>query len=214
MATVDFRNTVAMKGPNGGWGDQFMRIGYVQNVTIAALSATYSNNGVAFSLTSSAQGGSYLDMNTSAKQGSTPPWVDSQNATGFTYWGSSLTNRSVNLNSYDSPVIDVPSTSPANNSGKAVGDALVGFNISLNFTTYIAAETVDPETKPAYVNLAQFNWQANFNASAVNGSLQIGAGSGFSPAGPGAFSLSPPGSLVPIISGPAANSIVNNETWF
>ena len=87
------------------------------------------------------------------------------------------------------------------------------FNFALGFTTYVAAETVDPEPQPAYVDLAQFNWQTNYSATMTNGSWQIAAGSGFSPAGAGAFTLANPGSFVPITSGTAANIAFANETW-
>jgi hypothetical protein len=94
-----------------------------------------------------------------------------------------------------------------------VGAALTAFDVSLSFTTYVAVETVDPETQPASVNLAQRSWQANYSASTVNGGLQLGAGSGFSLAGTGAFALAAPGLFVPITSGPTANQVVNSITW-
>ena len=47
----------------------------------------------------------------------------------------------------------------------------------------------------------------------VNGSLQIGAGSGFSPAGNGTFTLATLGSFVPITSGTAGNTALQDETW-
>jgi hypothetical protein len=213
VATVKFNNMVTMTGPNGGWGDQFMRIGYVQNLTFAALTATYSNNGTPLKFISSVQGSSYLDLDTSVNQASTTPWADSQNATGFAYWGTNLTNSQKYMSSYDSPVISVPSPSPVNMAGEPVGAILTAFNVSLDFTTYIAVETVDPETQPAYVDLAQFSWQTNYSASTVNGSLQLASGSGFSPAGAGAFTLATPGSFVPITSGTPGNNALNSETW-
>ena len=212
---VKYNNTITMTGPNSGWGDQFMRIGYIQNVTVVANTATYSNNGTPFTLTSSVQGNSYLDLDTFTGQVSTPPWFDSQNKTGFAYWGNNLTNHSAYLTATDSPNIDTPLSSPANTAGEPIGDPLAGFNVSLQFTTYIAVETVDPETQPAYVDIAQFSWQTNYSATMVNGSLQIGAGSGFSPNGAGTFTLATPGSSVPITSGTAANIAFDplNETW-
>jgi hypothetical protein len=98
--------------------------------------------------------------------------------------------------------------------GEPVGDPLIGFNVSLEFTTYVAVETVDPETPRAYVDLARFGWQTNYSASTVNGSLQLAAESGLSPAGAGAFTLATPGSCVPITSGTAANIAFDNETWY
>ena len=212
VAQVTFDNTVNMSGPNGGWGDLFMRIGYIQNVTVNSYNATYSSNGNNFTLTASLQGNSYLDASNNSKL----PWMQSNDGGGyFPYWGSktSLSNRSVALTNWDSPYVGIPATSPANTAGDPVGAALTAFDVSYSFTTYIAVETVDPETQPAYVKLAYFSWQTNYSASTVNGSLQIAAGSGFSPAGAGAFTLATPGSFVPITSGQTANQAGNSITW-
>ncbi len=237
-ASSDF--AAVMENPNGTISLEY-RNGYGSSVIVSTtstainlawvrLSETQSGNTDSFTGLYSTDGVNWTAIN------ATPigmTFTQSTNLAGLAVAsGNPSQSQAVNFNSFSAtptnftdqgigtPSIAGSSTydpSTGNWTVKGGGADIYGsgdqFNFALGFTTYVAAETVDPEPQPAYVDLAQFNWQTNYSATMTNGSWQIAAGSGFSPAGAGAFTLANPGSFVPITSGTAANIAFANETW-
>ena len=152
---MTFSAAVTMNGPNGNQGVDSISAGFIQHITVTAMSATYTNGST---LTASTQGNTYLDT------------------VGESTWylpGIGTTNGSGEISTFDSPTAQAPvvfqqSTLAAiqqmlaNNQVPVFAATLTA---QLNFQLDVAATTIDPGVIGPQQFWAETTSQWSFNGS-------------------------------------------------
>ncbi|NNM87366.1 MAG: hypothetical protein HKL95_02475 [Phycisphaerae bacterium] len=207
---INFSDTVSVQGPNGNWGVDFMNIGFIQNVDIAAANATYvESNGQTFNMLASVQGTAAVDCNPNSGE----PWVHGPVASDSGFWnvptqGPMGSYANIPLSYSDSPSLLVPSSASVSSQG--VSGSLYSARIDANFMSYLAVQTRDDAnlSSLAYLQLAAAAWNINYSiVTGPDGNLVPYASQAIT--APAAIYATPPtlGSLVPITTGETANQL-------
>jgi len=213
-AGLIWRAKVSLDGPNGDRGVKFMRIGFVQNVDIAALNGYYSPTGK--TLTSSIQGESYLDAATSS--GELPYYSTGAHAVFFDPDPSASPPRKVKtIVSGDVPAQGVPLTFQQHSAVQSGDDIVDVMNIVFDFDLFVTARTTDPRNaaNQRYTSRAFAHWL--FNGSGSVGQTAPypwtpGSGAGNSVLG-WQWTAVTDGSQPPISAPPLVRDAAQTMTW-
>jgi hypothetical protein len=160
---ISWTNTVQIDGPvvNGVTrGARFIDIGYIQELHVKQYNATYGNT----TLTSSMEGGDYVDESTNPDGTLASAWPSQNSNSTTAYW--SQISTATGTASKDMSYSDRPSSYvPRKNAGVDV----TSFKIQMDFTTYLGAYTADPNVNPvdtAYFSVGSFAWSLDYSKNA------------------------------------------------
>jgi hypothetical protein len=208
--SITFSNSVTVAGPDGGRGDAYMNIGYIQTATVASADGFYGTGSGQKIRDSSLDGQVFND----AESQSAWPWSSTRFTPGngspyTTFWQPSA-NGTAPFFHVDGPQKAVPLTADDTPSGTAIASE----DCLLQFNRYVAAQTKCSAgaTNQYYVDLASVAWQANYQGT-FNGNT-------FTPTSPqattapGSFTTTTSGDAVPVFPGaPILNDALVGETW-
>lgn len=195
---LEFRALVTLIGPDGNKGVNDIRVGFVQQITVSNLTATYPTNPVT-KLVSTLKGKTFLDAESQANL----PWETTNPLA--TFFNPTAGDNSKEILYRDAPHLGAPVVYQ--------GTRISEIQIATNFTLDVAAETVsDPGggAPSLYFREATAPW--SFNATAVYDWTKNPAGSFLAGSGitaPQAWNTNVPVPVSEPTKGPIFNSMLD-----
>jgi hypothetical protein len=199
---------VTLNGPNSDRGVKMMRISFIQNLTFATFSGSYTTEDK--SLKSSIEGNSYLDI----AAGATAPYYSALPGGSFMNPTPSLKTKTIGTS--DTPRSGPPLTFDQGGFAGMGDDIVDTVGLVWDFYLFVTAATIDTKNNAdeQYTSRAKADWK--FNGSGSVGQVSPytwSAGGSAGVTAPTAWTAVSDGSQPSITSGTTANSALSSDTW-
>jgi hypothetical protein len=163
---------ITLTGPDGNKGVTNIKVGFVQDVYVAADAAVYKSGDI---LTDDMQGNEYLDADPNASPATLPYYDSNTVADQFVIGGpwraqavfvpTSPSDTTATIGGDDTPYGGPPVVNPGDAS-----DPLVSMSLKFVYTTYVVAQTLNTQNGAGgvYTALADANWVFRADAAITN----------------------------------------------